>query len=129
MGNSTSGTGGIEIASGVVGGLAVAIGIYALIKINGRSPSSSVAGLTENSFLSKTAAVLTSFLVAYFPLALLWLGPILSILLVKPGFMFPSIISFVTSGILFLVDKLATQPGFNVIGTAGNFTARLPSTS
>lgn len=128
MGNSSSGgLGGIEIASIVIGGLAVLIGIYAIIKINGRSPASSAIGLTENSFLSKSAAVLTSFLVAYFPLALLWLGPILSILLVKSGFMFASIVSFVTSGILFLLDKLATQPGFNVIGTAGNFTARLPS--
>lgn len=129
MGNSTSGTSGIEIASGVVGGLAASIGLYALYMINKRSPAGSVAGLTENSFLSKTAAVLTSFLVAYFPLALLWLGPILSILLVKPGFMFPSIISFVTSGILFLVDKLATSPTFSFVGTAGNFSARLPSSA
>jgi len=129
MGNSTSGSGGIEIASGVVGGLAAVIGIYALIKINSRSPVTSVAGLTENSFLSKAAAVLTSFLVAYFPLALLWLGPILSILLVKPGFMFPSIISFVTSGILFLMDKLATTSTFSFIGTAGNFSERLPSSA
>lgn len=117
MGNSSSGLDGIGIASIVIGSLAFVGSLIAVAFIVKRSsPVSGLPGLTENSFLSKTSEVGVTLLVSYLPLALLWLGPMLSVLLLKSYFMIPTFGCIITFFLVGVSEKLIFDVGNTTLG-------------
>jgi len=102
---SLSPSSGIEVATIVMVVIAIGIFIVAMYTIAAKNASGKVT-LTELSFLSRSSGVLTSIFVAYLPLALIWLGPILFVLLLDISFMFPTILSIPTFFLVGTFEKL-----------------------
>ena len=96
----------LEGTSITVGALALAASLATVGFIVSKSGPNAVAGLTENSFLSKTSELGVALLVAYLPIALLWLGPLLSVLLLKSYFMIPTAGSIITFFLVGALDKI-----------------------
>lgn len=111
---SFDGVNWVEIISIFVAVFSVLGSVVAIILLAKKSGPSGVLLLTENSGLSQIAAVATSLFVAYLPMALLWLGPMLSIFLVKLYFLIPTagcIITFFTVGAFEQLLLTAGSPG------------------
>ena len=97
---------GIIIFSGVTAGVTLilfGVGLYL------QSKKATVVGVTELSFISKVSGWLTSILVSYLPMALLWLGPILALLLLDVSFILPSFLAFIPFMIISTIDKAFNQ--------------------
>jgi hypothetical protein len=97
---------GIIIFSGVTAGITLilfGVGLYL------QSKKATVVGVTELSFISKVSGWLTSILVSYLPMALLWLGPILALLLLDVSFILPSFLAFIPFMIISTIDKAFNQ--------------------
>jgi len=97
---------GIEIATIVMVVIAIAIFGFSMYFIAIKNSTGKIA-LTELSFLSRSSGALTAVLVAYLPLALIWLGPILFMLLLDISFMFPTILSIPTFFLVSTFEKMA----------------------
>ena len=100
----------IEIVSIVMGVLAFGGALVAIAFLAKRSGPVGVVALTENAFFSKIIDVVTAFLVCYLPIALLWLGPMLSVLLIKSYFMIPTAGCIVTFFLVGAIEKLLFNP-------------------
>jgi len=106
----------IEIVSIVMGVLAFGGALVAIAFLAKRSGPVGVVALTENAFFSKIVDVITAFLVCYLPIALLWLGPMLSVLLIKSYFMIPTAGCIVTFFLLGALEKIIFTIGNTGIG-------------
>ena len=91
--------------------LVIAIGIFAVsLGISARKTTGTRLGATELSGLSKLAGWFTSLLVAYLPIALIWLGPILGVFLQDVSFVFPSFLAVIPFFTISTLDRLLTGP-------------------
>ena len=97
---------GIGIVAIIMFAIAIIIFIASLYFIVKKNASGRIT-LTELSFLSRSSGALTSILVAYLPLALMWLGPILYMFLLDVSFMYPTIICIITFFLVSTFERVA----------------------
>lgn len=113
---SLAGVNWIETFSIIIGTLALIGSVLAIVFLARKSGPVGMAGLTENSFLSKAVEFGTTLLVSYLPLALLWLGPMLSVLLIKTYFMIPTLGAIITFLAIGAAEKLIFDVGKTTLG-------------